>query len=56
MGPSPRESQDGRNPRRRHLFDDSFLRYWKQEYEVMTPQTLAELFGHSSAKLATSRS
>jgi hypothetical protein len=33
------------------LFDDSFLRYWKQEYEVMTPQTMAELFGHSSAKL-----
>jgi Met-zincin/Domain of unknown function (DUF5117) len=34
------------------LFDDSFLRYWKQEYEVMTPQTMAELFGHSTAKLA----
>jgi hypothetical protein len=34
------------------LFDDSFLRYWKQDYEIMTPQTLAELFGHSTAKLA----
>jgi hypothetical protein len=33
------------------LFDDSFLRYWKQEYEIMTPQTLADLFGHSTAKL-----
>jgi hypothetical protein len=33
------------------LFDDSFLRYWKQDYEVMTPQTLADLFGHSTAKL-----
>jgi len=34
------------------LFDDGFLRYWKQEYEVMTPQTLAELFGHPTARLA----
>jgi hypothetical protein len=33
------------------LFDDSFLRYWKQDYEVMTPQTLTDLFGHSTAKL-----
>ena len=51
MGPSRVNPKTGEILDADILFDDSFLRYWKQEYEVMTPQTLADLFGHSTAKL-----
>jgi len=32
------------------IFDDSFLRYWKQEYEVLTPQSVSEIFGYPVEK------
>ena len=32
------------------IFDDSFLHYWKQEYEILTPQSVADLFGRPYGK------
>jgi Met-zincin/Domain of unknown function (DUF5117) len=46
MGPSRVNPKTGEILDADIIFDDSFLRYWKQEYEVMTPQTVADLFGH----------
>jgi Met-zincin/Domain of unknown function (DUF5117) len=33
------------------IFDDSFLRAWKQEYEILTPAMLTEIFGHPTGKV-----
>ncbi len=38
MGPSRVNPKTGEILDADIIFDDSFLRYWKQEYEVMTPQ------------------
>ena len=50
MGPSRVNPKTGEILDADIIFDDSFLRYWKQEYEVMTPQTVADLFGHPAGR------
>jgi Met-zincin/Domain of unknown function (DUF5117) len=50
MGPSRVNPKTGEILDADIIFDDSFLRYWKQEYEVMTPKTVAELFGHPAGR------
>jgi hypothetical protein len=45
MGPSRVNPKTGEILDADIIFDDSFLSYWKQEYEIMTPQTVAEIFG-----------
>jgi hypothetical protein len=50
MGPSRVNPKTGEILDADIIFDDSFLRYWKQEYEVMTPQSVAELFGRPTGR------
>jgi hypothetical protein len=50
MGPSRVNPKTGEILDADIIFDDSFLRYWKQEYEVMTPQTVKSLFGHPAGR------
>jgi hypothetical protein len=46
MGPSRVNPKTGQILDADILFDETFLRAWKQEYEILTPQTLSDLFGH----------
>jgi hypothetical protein len=44
MGPSRVNPKTGEILDADIIFDDSFLRYWKQDYEILTPQKAADLF------------
>jgi hypothetical protein len=50
MGPSRVNPKTGEILDADIIFDDSFLRYWKQEFEVLTPQSARELFGRPVEK------
>jgi hypothetical protein len=45
MGPSRVNPKTGQILDADILFDDSFLRYWKQDYETFTPEKARQLFG-----------
>jgi hypothetical protein len=52
MGPSRVNPMTGQILDADIIFDASFLRYWKQEYENFSPQTIAELIGDDTASPA----
>ncbi len=55
MGPSRVNPKTGQILDADIIFDDSFLRYWKQDYETFTPDKAAKLFGRPAEEKPVAR-